>query len=112
MLFYVGVAAAVSLERNRRSQTLRLRPGKQHDLNSLGATTMPGCARRKLLCKDRVQVVHCYTRCVRRAFLAGTDPLTGKDFNYRRDWIRSWLEQQAALFGIETGFHVQRGNHL
>jgi len=38
--------------------------------------------------------------------------LTGKDFNYRRDWIRSLLEQQAALFGIETGFHVQMSNHL
>jgi len=73
---------------------------------------MPGCARKKLLFRGRVQVVHCYTRCVRRAFLAGIDPLTGKDFNYRRDWIRSLLEQQAALFGIEAGFHVQMGNHL
>ena len=73
---------------------------------------MSGCARRDLLLQNRVQVVHCYTRCVRRAFLAGIDPLTGKDFNYRRDWIYSLLEQQAALFGIETGFHVQMGNHL
>ena len=73
---------------------------------------MPGCARSKLLLRDQVQVVHCYTRCVPRAFLAGIDPLTGRDFNYRRDWIRSLLEQQAALFGIETGFHVQMGNHL
>jgi len=73
---------------------------------------MPGCARKKLLFRGRVQVVHCYTRCVRRAFLAGADPLTGKDFSYRRDWIRGLLEQQAALFGIETGFHVQMSNHL
>ena len=73
---------------------------------------MPGCSRKKLLLKNQVQVVHCFTRCVRRAFLAGIDPLTGKDFNYRRDWIRDLLEQQAALFGIEAGFHVQMSNHL
>ena len=57
-------------------------------------------------------MVHCYTRCVRRAFLAGVDPITGKDFSYRRDWIRDLLVQQAALFGIEAGFHVQMSNHL
>ena len=73
---------------------------------------MPGCARKKLLLRDGVQVVHCYTRCVRREFLAGVDPLTGQDFSYRRDWIRSLLQEQAALFGIETGFHVQMSNHL
>ena len=73
---------------------------------------MPGCARKKLLLRDQVQVVHCYPRCVRREFLAGVDPLTGKDFSYRRDWTRDLLVQQAALFGIETGFHVQMSNHF
>ena len=96
------------LARNRTSEPLELTRGT---LNSQGRSIMPRCARNKLLLRDRVQVVHCYTRCVRRAFLAGIDPLTGKDFNYRRDWIRSLLEQQAALFGIETGFHVQMSNH-
>ena len=42
----------------------------------------------------------------------GVDPLTGKDFSYRRDWIRDLLVQQAALFGIETGFHMQMSNHF
>ncbi len=35
-------------------------------------------------------VTWCYNlagRCIRRAYLAGFDELTGKNYDYRRDWI-------------------------
>ena len=73
---------------------------------------MVACARRKLLGRERQAVFHCWTRCVRRAFLCGRDPLTGKDFSHRRDWILRREEQLANLFAIEIEFRAELSNHL
>ena len=35
---------------------------------------------------------HCIGRCVRRAYWCGEDPLTGKSFAHRRQWILAQLE--------------------
>lgn len=59
-----------------------------------------------------VALYHCWTRCVRRAFLCGKDPLTGNDYEYRRVWIRAVEQKLAALFGVEIGFHAIMANHL
>ena len=73
---------------------------------------MAGTSRRKLLGKRRKAVFHCTSRCVRRAFLCGLDPLTGKDFSHRRDWITCREEQLAGLFAIEIQFRAEMSNHL
>ena len=39
-----------------------------------------------------ISIVHAVQRCVRRAFLAGVDAVTGKDFSYRKEWIRRRME--------------------
>lgn len=68
--------------------------------------------RREVLSEGEVQVVHCVNRCVRRAFLCGTDPLTGNDYEHRRQWVRTRLEFLAGVFGIDViGFSVMQ-NHL
>ena len=49
---------------------------------------------------------------MRRAWLCGIDPLTGKDYEYRRQWIRETEQAFVALFAVEVGFRVEMGNHL
>ena len=49
---------------------------------------------------------------MRRAFLLGTDPLTGKDYNHRRDWVIQRLKRLVANFAIDVGFVAVLSNHL
>ena len=51
---------------------------------------------------DEIAIVHCVQRCVRRAFLAGADNVTGKDYGYRREWIRRRMEALASAFGCDV----------
>jgi hypothetical protein len=48
---------------------------------------MPAYARRDIVDEDRVGVYHCIARCVRRAFLCGTDSCTGRDYGHRKAWV-------------------------
>ena len=68
--------------------------------------------RRDVLAEGEIQVVHCINRCVRRAFLCGRDPLTGSDYEHRRELIRQRMEFLAGVMGIEVlGFAVM-SNHF
>lgn len=68
--------------------------------------------RRDVLADGEIQVVHCINRCVRRAFLCGRDPLTGRDYEPRRELIRQRLEFLAGVMGVEVlGFAVM-SNHF
>ena len=49
-------------------------------------------------------------RCVRRAFLAGVDNVTGKDYGYRREWIRRRMEALSSAFGCEETVKRDRSN--
>ena len=73
---------------------------------------MPSCPRGEIVRDGEVGVYHCWSRCVRRAFLCGNDPVTGKDFEHRRDWICQFEERLAGLFGIEVAFHGELSNHI
>ncbi len=61
---------------------------------------------------DEVGIAHCIQRCVRRAYLAGDDAVTGKSFEYRREWIRRRLELLAAVFGVDVLSYAVLSNHL
>ncbi|MCG8649448.1 MAG: hypothetical protein MI861_06430 [Pirellulales bacterium] len=61
---------------------------------------------------NEVSVVHTVQRCVRRAFLAGVDPVSGKDYGFRREWIRRRMEALASVFGIDVLTYAVMSNHM
>ena len=59
-----------------------------------------------------VSVFHCINRCVRRCFLCGCDPLTGRDYEHRKLWLEDRLRFLAGCFGIDVlGFSIM-SNHF
>ncbi len=55
---------------------------------------------------------HCISRCVRRAFLCGQDPLTGKSFDHRKQWLVDRMKQLAAIFAIDICAYGLLSNHF
>ena len=68
--------------------------------------------RRDVLADGEIQVVHCINRCVRRAYLCGHDPLTGANYEHRRELIRHRMEYLAGIMGIEVLGYSVMSNHF
>jgi len=54
---------------------------------------------------------HVVTRCVRRAFLCGSDQLTGKSFDHRRQWIENRIHFLAKSFAVSIYSYAVMSNH-
>ena len=52
------------------------------------------------------------TRVVRRCFLLGNDPVTGKNYDHRKVWIEQQLQRLAANFGIDLLCFSILSNHF
>ena len=54
---------------------------------------------------------HCISRCVRRAFLCGFDPLTGFNFGHRRQWIVDRIKLMCSVFAVDLCAYAIMNNH-
>ena len=73
---------------------------------------MARLARAEVFAADEVAVVHVISRVVRRCFLLGDDPVTGKNFNHRKGWIEERLRRLAGAFGIDLLAFSCLSNHF
>lgn len=68
-------------------------------------------ARSRYVQEGKVGVYHCFSRCVRRAFLYGYDTRTGRDFTHRKGWLVNRLRQLAGMFAMEVCAYSVMENH-
>jgi hypothetical protein len=73
---------------------------------------MARLARAELFGANEIAVVHVVNRVVRRCFLMGDDPVSGKNFDHRKQWIEDELKKLAGAMGIDLlGFSIL-SNHF
>ena len=63
---------------------------------------MPAKPRSEIFDPDKVGVYHCWNRLVRRRHLFGLDQLTGKNYNYRKEWVRDRMRELAGAMAIDV----------
>ena len=73
---------------------------------------MPRAPRAEQFDPSSICIVHLVQRCIRRAYLAGVDVVSGKNFEHRREWIRCRMERLASVFGIDVLTYAILSNHM
>ena len=67
--------------------------------------------RSKYVQEGKEGVYHCFSRCVRRAFLYGFDTLTRRDYSHRKAWLVKRLRQLASIFAVDVCAYAVMANH-
>ena len=73
---------------------------------------MARLARAEVFDPSEVAVLHICARVVRRCYLLGVDPFTGKNHDHRKVWIEDQLKLLAANFGIDLLSFAILSNHF
>ncbi len=73
---------------------------------------MPSRPRSDIFDPQQIGVYHCWNRVVQRRHLFGFDRLTGKDYSYRKLWLKERLQELAAVFAVDILDYAILDNHL
>jgi REP element-mobilizing transposase RayT len=68
-------------------------------------------ARENLIDIQSTPYYHVINRCVRRAFLCGKDPYSGKNYEHRRQWIVDKIKSLSDVFAIDICAYAVLSNH-
>ena len=68
-------------------------------------------SRKSVIEPDLSVTLHCISRCVRRAWLCGRDPLNDKDYEHRRSWIYKGIQALSKIFAVEVFACSVMNNH-
>ena len=69
-------------------------------------------ARSQLLDRENGGFHHVVSRCVRRSWLLGKDPLTGQDATHRKAWLEQWLLTLTNAFAVRVYGYAVMSNHF
>jgi len=68
-------------------------------------------ARHCLIDLESTPYYHLVSRCVRRSFLCGDDPLTGKNFDHRKQWLVDRIKILGDIFSMDVCAYAAMSNH-
>ncbi|GAK84573.1 mobile element protein [Vibrio ponticus] len=68
-------------------------------------------ARNQQIAVDVTPYYHCVSRCVRRSYLCGIDPLTEQSYEHRREWIKQKIYALSQVYCIDICAHAIMSNH-
>ncbi|SFN67103.1 transposase [Dokdonella immobilis] len=69
-------------------------------------------ARSLLVDSETPGFYHCISRCVRRAWLCGIDPYSGRSYEHRREWVEQRLLELAEIFAVGIQAYAVMSNHV
>ena len=68
-------------------------------------------ARKTLVDPATTSYYHCIGRCVRRAWLWGEDPVSGRNYEHRKNWVLARLAELAQVYTIDICAYAVMSNH-
>jgi REP element-mobilizing transposase RayT len=68
--------------------------------------------RRNLIDPDVPLFYHLVSRCVHRAFLCGVDPVSGRDYSHRKQWLIDRLHALVPHFAVDLHGYCIMSNHF
>ncbi|WP_196140887.1 transposase [Aliikangiella sp. G2MR2-5] len=67
--------------------------------------------RKYLVDSESVGFYHCISRCVRRAYLCGDDPVSGRNCDHRKVWLEKRMLELADIFCVSLYAYAIMDNH-